>query len=67
MSVCLVATSPRDKVDRAKGLDGAFARTERTGNRKGVAAVNLARERVPQGGRLGWANRNCTLFNHLKG
>lgn len=36
-----------DKVDEVKGLDGAFAHTERTGNRKGIAAVNLARENVP--------------------
>lgn len=36
-----------DKMDEVKGLDGAFAHTERTDNREGIAAVNLARENVP--------------------
>lgn len=46
-SVCLFSVSPLDKVDKVKSLDRAFAHTERTDNRQGIAAVNLARENVP--------------------
>lgn len=45
--MCLFSMSPHDEVDKVKGLDGAFAHTERTDNRKGIIAVNLAREDVP--------------------
>lgn len=43
--VCFL--SPLDMVDKVKGLDEAYTSTERTDNRKGIAAVNLAREKVP--------------------
>lgn len=39
--------SPLDRVDNMKGSDKAFAHTERTDNKKGIEAVNLARENVP--------------------
>ena len=55
--------SPLEKVGKVKGLDEAFAYTERTDNRKGIAAVNLAREKRT----LKWTVGLGTLFNHLKG